>query len=138
MKTIKSLIILAFTITMHISCTSQTKKSNVETQTIKTDDISVYYFHYTRRCATCNAVENISKSTIQDLYGDKVTFSSYNLDEDSGKDKGEELEIGGQTLMIIAGNAKIDLTNEAFLFAKSQPDELKKIIKENIDGIISQ
>jgi hypothetical protein len=138
MKTFTTLITIAFTLAIHISCTSQTKKSTEETQAIKTDDISVYYFHYTRRCATCNAVEDISKSTIQDLYGEKVTFSSYNLDEDSGKDKGKELEIGGQTLMIMAGNSKIDITNEAFLFAKSQPDELKKIIKENIDGIISQ
>jgi cytochrome oxidase Cu insertion factor (SCO1/SenC/PrrC family) len=138
MKTIIIATIATLTIALNLSCTSQSNKNKEVTQTAESGEVSVYYFHYTRRCATCNAVENISKSTVQELYGEKVTFSSYNLDEETGEEKGKELEISGQSLIIVAGKEKIDITNEAFLFAKTQPDQLKSTIKESIDGFISQ
>lgn len=121
MKSIKVLLLTVLAIGMNISCSAQAKKDNKETSASKADKVEIYYFHYTRRCATCNAVESVSKDAIAELYGDKVTFSGYNLDEEAGETKGKELEVSGQTLLILAGDTKINITNEGFMNARSNP-----------------
>ena len=135
MKTIKVILFAVLAIGMNISCSAQTKEDK-STAVSKTNKAEVYYFHYTRRCATCNAVESVSKEAVAELYGDKVTFADYNLDEEAGKTKGKELEVSGQTLLIVAGDTKINITNEGFMNARSNPDNLKAIIKEKIDPLL--
>ncbi len=136
MKTIKVLLFAFLAIGMNISCSSQTKKNDNTTNDTKVGKVEVFYFHYTRRCATCNAIESVSKEAISKLYGNKVTFASYNLDEEAGEVKGKELEVSGQTLLIVAGSTKINITNEGFMNARSNPDKLKAIIKEKIDPFL--
>lgn len=128
------LIILVFG--MYTFCSGQTQQNNSSTKTSTISSIEVYYFHYTRRCATCNAVENVTKDALNELYGNKVTFAGYNLDKEAGKSKGKELEVSGQSLIIVAGNSKIDITNDGFINARSNPDKLKAIIKEKIDALL--
>lgn len=135
MKTLKVLFFALVALGMNISCSAQTNK-NEETKVSKADKVEVYYFHFTRRCMTCQAVENVSKEAVAELYGDKVSFADYNLDEETGKAKGNELEVSGQTLLIIAGETKINITNEGFMNARSNPDKLKQIIKEKIDPLL--
>ena len=102
----------------------------------KADKVEVFYFHFTRRCITCQNVENVSKEAVAELYGDKVNFTGYNLDEPEGEKKGEELGIYGQTLLIVGGDAKIDITSEGFMNARNNSDKLKQIIKEKIDPLL--
>ena len=101
MKTIQLLFIAMLAMGMNISCSSQTKTKEESQAGTIAEKVDVYYFHYTKRCATCNAVESVSKEAIADLYGEKVSFADYNLDEQKGEDKGNELEISGQTLLIV-------------------------------------
>ena len=136
MKTIKILFIAVLALSMSYSCSSQTNTKKENTEITGVEKVEVYYFHYTKRCATCNAVESVSKEVIAEFYGEEVSFADYNLDEQKGKDKGTELAISGQTLLIVAGDSKINITNEAFLNARSNPDKLKQIIKEKIDPFI--
>ncbi len=136
MKVVKLLFIAFIALSINISCPAQTKKDEKSTTVSKAGKIKVYYFHYTRRCATCNAVENVSKKAIAELYGNKVIFADYNLDEKAGEIKGKELGVYGQTLLIISGNTKINITNEGFMNARSNPDKLKAIIKEKIDPLL--
>jgi len=136
MKTIKFLLFTVLAIGMNISCSAQTKEDKKSTTISKADKVVVYYFHYTRRCATCNAVESVSKEAVAELYGNKVAFAEYNLDEEAGKTKGKELEVSGQTLLIVAGDTKIDITNEGFMNARSNPEKLKVIIKEKITPLL--
>ena len=134
MKTIKTLLFTVLVIGMNIFCSAQVKKDTKSTSVSK--KVEVYYFHYTRRCATCNAVESVSKEAVAELYGGKVTFTGYNLDEDAGERKGKELDVSGQTLLIVAGETKINITNEGFMNARSNPEKLKAIIKEKIDPLL--
>jgi len=57
-----------------------TKVASAENET--TSEVQVYYFHATRRCATCQAVEAVTKEAIKEYYGDKVTFESINREEE--------------------------------------------------------
>jgi predicted membrane-bound dolichyl-phosphate-mannose-protein mannosyltransferase len=136
MRILKTVFMVVITLFMTISCSAQTSK-NEETSKISTaEKVEVFYFHYTRRCATCNAVEKVSKEAIAELYGNKVSFTGYNLDDADGEAKGKELQISGQTLLIVAGDTKIDITNEGFMNARTNPEKLKAIIKEKIDPLI--
>jgi len=136
MKYLK-LIVLAFVaIVINISCDNETKKENKESVVAKSEKVEVYYFHYTRRCETCNAVESVSKEAVEEYYGEKVAFADFNLDEEAGEAKGKELDVAGQTLLIVSGSKIINITNEGFLNAVSNPQKLKSLIKEKIDPLL--
>jgi len=110
-------------------------------QPSKINKIEAYYFHNTSRCVTCKTVEAEAKQDIETLYpafikkGD-VRFTALNLEEASGKAVAEKLGVSGQTLLLVKGEKKIDITNEGFLYARTNPAKLKKIIKEKIDGLL--
>ncbi len=135
----KNITLLATALTfilLSVSCSSGSSKSNTTESLAKADKVEVYYFHFNRRCATCNAVEEVTKQAIADNYAEKVSFESCNLDEASGKEVGKKLGVSGQTLMIVSGDVKINLTSEAFMNARSNPDKLKALIKEKIDPLL--
>lgn len=106
-----------------------------------TKKIEVYYFHFTRRCMTCNNVEKVSKEAVEKQYAEKVksgeiTFRSINLDEKDGEAIGARLKVEGQTLLIVSGDKRVDLTDKGFLYANDSPAKLKAEIKKAIDGLI--
>jgi len=136
MKAIKFLFIAVVALSMNISCSAQTENKEGNTKVSEAGKIEVFYFHYTRRCATCNAVESVSKEAITEYYGNKIAFAEYNLDNADGEAKGKEFEVSGQTLLIVSGDTKIDITNEGFMNARSNPDKLKQTIKEKIDALL--
>ena len=121
---------------INISCSAQTDKKNDNTRISNAGKVEVYYFHYTRRCITCKSVENVSREAVADLYGDKVVFNDFNLEEEKGKQKGKQLGVSGQSLLIVSGDTRINITNEGFMNARSNPDKLKQIIKEKIDPLL--
>jgi len=103
--------------------------------------IEVYYFHFTRRCMTCNNVEKVSKEAVEQQYSDKVkageiSFKSINLDEKDGEATGKKLKVEGQTLLIVCGDKRTDLTDKGFMYANDSPDKLKAEIKKTIDGML--
>jgi hypothetical protein len=124
----------------NFSCTSQTEKKPIVTTT-QGNDVEVYYFHMTTRCVTCKTVESEARKDIEMLYGDqvktgKISFTALNIEEATGKSIGGRLGVNGQTLLIVKGDQKINITNEGFLYAVGKPDKFKGIIKEKIDPLM--
>jgi hypothetical protein len=136
MKSVKYLFITLMALSMNMACSAQTEKKNDNTRISNTGKVEVYYFHYTRRCITCQSVENVSREAVAELYDGRVAFSEFNLEEEKGKQKGKQLGVYGQTLLIVCGDTKINITNEGFMNARSNPDKLKQIIKEKIDPLL--
>jgi hypothetical protein len=106
-----------------------------------TKKIEVYYFHFTRRCMTCNNVEKVSKEAVEKQYSEKVKageirFRSINLDEKDGEAIGAKLKVEGQTLLIVSGDQRVDLTEKGFLYANNSPEKLKAEIKKAIDDML--
>lgn len=139
MRTIK-LFIVILTVTFATSCNAQSSTKK-ETIASSTDKIEVYYFHFTSRCVTCKTVEAEAKKDIETLYpeqvkSDKISFQAINLDESSSKEIAEKLGVSGQTLLIVKGDQKINITNEGFMNARNNPDKFKEIIKEKIDKLM--
>ena len=127
----KRIVILSFAIVLIMgswSCNAQTNKNDAKTNS--SAKVEAYYFHFTARCVTCRTVEAEAKAAIESLYGDKVNFQALNLDDESTKALAEKLKVYGQTLLIVKEDAQINLTNEGFMYARSNPEKLKSIIKE--------
>lgn len=98
--------------------------------------VEVYYFHFNTRCATCRAIEEETKADIIQLFGSDVSFGAYNLDDKAGEVKGKELGVNSQTLLVVKGDKKLNLTNEGFMYARTNPEKFKKIIEEKIKPLL--
>jgi hypothetical protein len=106
-----------------------------------TKKVEAYYFHFTARCETCRAVEAAAKENLAVLYPDlvregMVTFQAINLDEKSSKPIAKKLKVPGQSLLLVEGETQVNLTNEAFLYARPNPDKFKAIMKEKVDALL--
>lgn len=103
--------------------------------------IEVYYFHYTRRCTTCQAVETESQKIISALYAKeikegKIKFTSVNLDEKNNNALADKCKAEGQALLVISGKNRIDLTDQGFMYATSKQNKLKAALKKAIDSLL--
>jgi hypothetical protein len=118
-----------------VSCSAQTEKKEAASQT--SGNVEAYYFHFSSRCVTCKTVEAETKADLEMLYKGEVTFQAVNLDDASSKALAEKLQISGQTLLLVKGDTKINITNEGFMYARSNPEKFKTIIKEKVDGLLN-
>ncbi|MFW5851960.1 MAG: nitrophenyl compound nitroreductase subunit ArsF family protein [Bacteroidota bacterium] len=134
-KSIHILALVFFSLMLHTSCTGQDKTQEETNGTAEIENVEVYYFHYTRRCMTCNTVEEEARKAVKELYGDDVSFTSLNLDEDKGEQKAENLNVAGQTLLIVSGDTQFNITNEGFMYARSNPAKLKQTIQDKINSL---
>jgi hypothetical protein len=133
----KKVIFLSWALMMimaSFSGNAQTAKK--ETQSVTVPKVYAYYFHNKVRCETCLAVEVETKADLENLYGTQVIFNALNLEEDANKAIVEKLQVSGQTLLIVKGNQKINLTNEGFLYARTNPKKFKSIIKAKVDKLL--
>ncbi len=126
-----------------IGCTAQSSNKETGASGNNSDKIEAYYFHFTARCVTCKTIEAKAKENLETLYPNQfkqglITFQSLNLEEASTKPVAERLGVSGQTLLIVKGNKKINLTNEGFMYAVVKPEKFKEIINEKVDGLLTQ
>ena len=142
MKKLISVSILAFMLVSFFSFSANGQTATVAKKAVaKAAKIEVYYFHYSRRCITCNAVESESKASISALYpaqfkNGQITFKSVNLDEDTSSTIAKKCQAEGQALLVISGKKRTDLTDKGFMYAKSNPDKLKAELKKTIDSLL--
>jgi hypothetical protein len=139
MKLVTLFVSILAIIISNVSCNNQGNKKEVA-QAISTSTVNVYYFHFTRRCATCMAVEENARKAVEALYPNEVktgeySFTSLNLDEASAKEIADKLGVGGQSLMVVRGDKKIDITSAAWLAAHDS-DKMKVEIKSGIDKVL--
>jgi len=134
---LRSLVLITM---IGISCNAQTNQKPAPAIS-KNGEVEVYYFHLTTRCVTCKTVEAEAQKNVEMLYAEQVkagriSFTAINLDEASGKSLGEKLGVNSQTLLIVKGDQKINITNEGFLYAVSQPLKFTEVMKSKIDPLI--
>ena len=65
-----------------------------------------------------------------------IDFTSLNLEEDEGEKMAESLRVSGQTLLIVKGETHVNLTNEGFMNARTNPDKFHEILKTQIDKLL--
>jgi len=140
MKALKSTLFSIFMISLFVSCNAQ-NPDNAKSETVAGNDIEIYYFHFTKRCLTCNAVESETKLALATNYEEEmdegvIAFSSLNLDEEEGKKIAEDLKVSGQTLLLVKGDKHVNLTNDGFMNARTNPEKFHTILKEQLDKLL--
>jgi len=139
MKAFKLTCMLLMAVSLS-ACNAHSSKEH-KSVAVDSEELQVYYFHFTKRCATCNAVENETKLALELYFADQVkegnvAFTSLNLEEDDGKKMAEQLKVSGQTLMLVKRDQTVNLTNDGFMNARTNPDKFHEILKRNIDQLL--
>ena len=100
--------------------------------------IGIYYFRSPLRCETCNAVESIVKRELEGKYAEKVksgelVFRQFNLDDPGVAEFALRFGVVFKSLIILKEGEQTNLTNEAFLYALSNPGKLEMLLEQTID-----
>ena len=136
-----SLILATGIFTANAQCCSKKKQCDAIGKTVCSDQksesgVKAYYFHASRRCATCEAVETVTKETLKDNYAGKVVFISINREKEKDNPLLKKYKVSGQTLLVVKGDKVVNLTNDAFLYARTSPSIFKKKLKSTIDPLM--
>jgi len=113
MKTLKSVFLSVVVMLFVFAVNAET----LESSTTEGEKIVVYYFHNTRRCPTCMAIEKETKKVLKEqAYADakkngELVFKSYNAENSANKKLVKKLGITGSSLLVVKGDKKIDLTS---------------------------
>ncbi len=135
----KTLFILTlFFVFVFYSCKTGNKdianSENIVSQ--ESTDVIAYYFYGKIRCATCIAVEKVTKEVIRRDYAENVIFQTIDREEDKNEELIKKYKVAGQTLLLVKGNEVINLTNMAFLLARNAPEEYETRLKSTIETML--
>lgn len=102
---------------------------------------TVYYFHGKQRCATCLAIESLTKEVMNNDYAQqvkngKVAFKVVDLSTPEGEKIGDKYEVAWSSLLIDHNGKVIDLTDMAFSYAHGQPEVFKSKLKGELNKIL--
>lgn len=117
-------------------------QENTPTKVNRLNPVEVYYFHLTRRCMTCQTVERVAEEAVKENFSEEmekgeVIFKSVNLEEKANKELLKKLKVTGQSLLIVDGKEKVDITDKGFLYAVNQPQKLKSEIKFQVGKFLN-
>ena len=134
-------LLTGFLVLSFINCQSNDTPTLENNKKEITSTVRGYYFHGTRRCTTCKAVEEVTKEILNDYYAaelaDKtISFESINLDDDDSKVLASTLKVSGQTLLFVSDADTVNLTNQAFMNAVSNPLKLSEFITDEVDKML--
>ena len=137
---------------MLVSCQQkESKKTVTEEASINAENQEVtavvYYFHGTRRCPTCIKVGEIARATVEnnfkkEIEEGKVKFEDINVEDGKHDDLVEKFQIKWNALIIRInskeGEEISDLTDMAFQYANTSPDEVEAAIKTKLYKFLNQ
>lgn len=146
-------VFFALSLIFAVSCNNNSNRKSSNNKTDSTNvstnsnaKLEIIYFHTTKRCITCNAVESKAKSLLDENFktqldnGD-ITFKSLNIDKSENEAITEKYQVSFSTLLLINHqNDKeevTDFTQTAFQYAKNQPNKYKELLKSEINKILT-
>ncbi|MDB4584360.1 nitrophenyl compound nitroreductase subunit ArsF family protein [Draconibacterium sp.] len=106
---------------------------------VEGEKTEVYYFHNTRRCPTCMAIEKETKKVLKEQpfadaeENEKLAFKSYNAENAANKKLVKKLGVTGSALIIMKGDEKIDLTSKGFMYALKQPEKFRQALRDALN-----
>ena len=87
--------------------------------------VTAYYFHTSRRCETCKAVEAVSQEAIQEYTKCKVPFSSIDIEEQGQQALVEKYQVSGQTLLIVSNGENGESHQRSLYERPDKPGQIK-------------
>ena len=104
--------------------------------------VEVRYFHGKQRCITCRSIEKCAKEVLEESFASqqkskKISMKVIDFSTEQGKPVAADHKVSFSSLFIVkidknGKETRIDLTRQGFQYAKRNPGEFKKILKEEI------
>jgi hypothetical protein len=149
MNIVKTSFTLIVVLLLLGSCSQPASSGKNENPLISTiaenlDDYSVRVlnFHATNRCPLCLSIEKQVKETIMVEYRDQVESGRLklfvlNVQQPENRKTAEEYFAFGSALFVSSGsgenNHSSDITNEAFLYAETNPERFLETLRSTIN-----
>ena len=104
--------------------------------------VEVRYFHGKQRCITCRSIEKCAKEVLEESFASqqkskKISMKVIDFSTEQGKPVAADNTVSFSSLFIVkidkqGKETRTDLTRQGFQYAKRNPGEFKKIVKEEI------
>ena len=104
--------------------------------------MEVRYFHGKQRCITCRSIEKCAKEVLDESFASqhkskKISMKVIDFSTEQGKPVAADHKVSYSSLFIVnidnnGKETRTDLTRQGFQYAKRNPEEFKKIVKEAI------
>ena len=104
--------------------------------------VEVRYFHGKQRCITCHSIEKCAKEVLDESFASeqknkKICMKVIDFSTEQGKPVAADHKVSYSSLFIVkidkdGKETRTDLTRQGFQYAKRNPEEFKKIVKEEI------
>ena len=104
--------------------------------------VEVRYFHGKQRCITCRSIEKCAKEVLDESFASqqkskKISMKVCDISTEQGKLVAADHKVSFSSLFIVkidknGKETRTDLTRQGFQYAKRNPGEFKKIVKEEI------
>ena len=114
--------------------------------TMQAQRVEVRYFHGKQRCVTCCSIEKCVKEVLDESFASqqkkkKINMKVIDFSTEQGKPVAADHKVSFSSLFIVKIDKKgketrTDLTRQGFQYAKRNPGELKKILKEEITKVL--
>ena len=128
---------------------SQAADTKAASQTASTpaaaqpDGVEVMSFHAKRRCATCVAIEKLTREVVAESFAQQVSDGKLRLrviDITQDEATAERYEVTWSSLLLCRRDGEReqvnDLTRFAFAKARTAPDEFKERLKNEIEKML--
>ena len=104
--------------------------------------VEVRYFHGKQRCITCRSIEKCAKEVLEESFASqqkkkKISMKVFDISTEQGKPVAANHKVSFSSLFIVkidknGKETRTDLTRQGLQYAKRNPGEFKKIVKEEI------
>ena len=104
--------------------------------------VELRYFHGKQRCVTCHSIEKCAKEVLYESFASqqkdkKISMKVIDFSTEQGKPVAADHKVSYSSLFIVkidkdGKETRTDLTRQGFQYAKRNPEEFKKIVKEAI------
>lgn len=133
---------LALTLTCLLSaCGGGNSQKNEQAQTTVSDSlrapIEILYFYGKQRCVTCRAIEQVVVELTQNELREAIASGQVHfraIDWTQETTLAERYEVAWSSLIIDCNGEVTNLTEQAFAYARQQPDKLKEEITNICNG----
>lgn len=136
-------IIVLLGIALAVCSCGKSQKEMAQNTVSPENVIKVFYFHGTQRCATCLAVESLTREVVLQSYATqvkqgKIVFQVVDFSTKEGEKIADKYEISYSSLLLVQNGKVEDLTDMAFENAKNNPDVFRAKLKQAINNHLAK
>ncbi len=111
------------------------------------DRVEVMYFHGKQRCITCRAIEKATKEVLDTYFANevksgKIQYRIIDISQTANEKIADKYEVSWSSLYVNGWKkgkeAKNNMTEFAFSYAKNSPDLFKSGLKKKIEELLKQ